>query len=746
MSNQTTKRAACAVATAILGSSLEPRISAAAETQVQPLETIVVTAQKRTENAQEVPISMSVFSAAALEASGARRIEDFIGQAPNVFINFNNSIRATAISMRGVLSDPNSVGIDPSVGVYVDGVYMARPTTVNTAMYDLERVEVLRGPQGTIFGKNTIGGAMSFISKLPADRAEVSLGLEYGNFNAATVTLIGNTPQIGERLTLRGAAQYQQRDGWMTNLAGPDYNDVDNANARLSALYAFNDAARLILRADAARDRTHGGAREVLVPSPLFAGPPFNTVQDVDPWDRVVSDAPAAFQERDLWGASAELQVQIGAGTLTSITAYRTFDWNNFQSEDKSPFDIFGTGIREDQSQLSQELRYAGTAGDRLEYLLGAYYDRNSMDAEAWARTGADLFALFGLPLGSNPTPGVGYIDIGLRSHSYAGYGQLEFRATDRLQLIAGLRYTSEEKQIAHQVFADPTGMFVRNTPLVEASRTDEEPTWLASAQWSFTPDVLGYVTYSHGFKAGGYNAFAFSLVQPDGSLAEFDPESVDAYEVGLKTMLLDDRVRLNANVFYMDYQDLQVNQLLQNSQGIISFQTSNAASATSEGVEVELAARVLANLDLSASYGYVDAAYESFANATPQGADFSGNTLPQSPEHSASFTAEYVHPLSERWDFIGRAEYVYRSERYSDIANSQQLLADSYGLVNLRLGVADKAGRSSITLWARNLLDEDYAMLRVFGSSVFAPGLIGQALGDERMYGVEYRYRWQAR
>src|SRR5262249_49811742 len=139
--------------------------------------------------------------------------------------------------MRGILSDPNSVGIDPSVGVYVDGVYMARPTTTNTAMYDLERVEVLRGPQGTIFGKNTIGGAMSFVSKLPSDQAEAAVELDYGNFNAATITLIGNTPKLGDSLAIRGAVQYQRRDGLLENLAGPDNNDVNNINARVSALY-----------------------------------------------------------------------------------------------------------------------------------------------------------------------------------------------------------------------------------------------------------------------------------------------------------------------------------------------------------------------------------------------------------------------------------------------------------------------------------------------------------------------------
>jgi iron complex outermembrane receptor protein len=754
--NKTGSAAAVAIAlgTAVTGLGLpvaQAQQSAGAdgsETRGQStlaLETVVVTAQKKAENAQDVPISISVFGADALEASGVTRLADFIAQAPNVYINFNDSIRATAISVRGILSDPNSVGIDPSVGVYVDGVYMARPTTVNTAMYDLERVEVLRGPQGTIFGKNTIGGAMSFVSKLPTDQAEVSLGLDYGNFNAATVTLIGNTPKIGDSLAIRGAVQYQQRDGLLENLAGPDNNDVNNINARISALYDVSDTLSLILRADAARDRTHDGANEILVPSPLYARAPFNSPQDVNPWDRVINDSPSAFQDRDLWGISAEANWRVSGGTFTSITAYRAFDWNNFQSSNKSAFDIFGTGIKEDQSQLSQELRFAGNAGDRLNYLLGVYYDQQEMDAEAWARVGKDVFAVFGLPLGSNPTPGVGYIDIGLESESYAGFGQLEVRATDRLKLIAGLRYTSEEKSISHQLFADPTGQFVPNTPRVTDSRTDEEATWLTSATWSFSDDVVGYVTYSHGFKSGGYNAFSFSLLQADGTLAEFDPEYVDNYEVGVKTTLLDGRLRLNADVFYMDYQDLQVNQLIQNAQGIINYQTSNAAKAISKGGELEIMARLAAGLDVTLGYGYTDASYDSFRGATPAGADFSGNTLPQSPKHSLSATTQYLYPVSEQWNFLGRAEYTYRSERYSDAANSPQIMGDSYGLVNLRLGVEEASGGMSLTLWARNLLDKDYAVVRGFGSSAFAPGAIGQSVGNERMYGIEYRYRWRA-
>lgn len=710
------------------------------------LDEILVTAQRRVENVQEVPISMSVFGAADLEDGGVRRIEDFIGQVPNVYINFNSSIRATAISMRGIISDPNSVGIDPAVGVYVDGVYMGRPTTVNVGLHDLERVEVLRGPQGTLFGYNTIAGVMSFVSRLPGDEPEFAVTAGVGNLNARTASVVGNLPIAPGRVAVRGAMQYEKRDGFLRNLAGPDNNDADNLNGRIALSFTPSDELSLVFRADAARDRTRLGGVEVWVPSPLFAGEPFNTPHDLDPWDRVINDSRSSFQDRDVFGTSVEVNWDVGPGTLTSITAYREFDWNNFQTTDKSPFDIFGTGITEDQDQFSQELRFAGTAGERIDYVVGALYFTQTMKAEAYADVGADAFSPFGAPLGGNPAPGTGFIDIRTRAESMAAFAQVDWRMTDALQATLGVRYTAEDKSINHQLFGEPTGTFVPSVPLNRFERSDREPSWRAGLQYFVNDDVMAYASYSRGFKAGGYNAFAFQIVQPDGTPADFEPEFVDNYEIGLKTLLADGRVRFNATAFFMDYRDLQVNQLIPNAQGVIDFQTSNAATAETRGIEIEVAARLMAGLDLTVGYGYTDAKFKRFPGATPGGDDFGGNRLAQSPRQSLGATLQYRYGLTGDWDLMARGEYTHRGRRFSDAANSPALEVPAHDLVNVRLGLERSDGTLAAWLWSRNLFDKDYANSRFFGSPAFAPGAIFQNIGIERTWGLEVSYRWTGR
>jgi iron complex outermembrane receptor protein len=447
-----------------------------------------------------------------------------------------------------------------------------------------------------------------------------------------------------------------------------------------------------------------------------------------------------------VFGASVEVNWDVGPGTLTSITAYREFDWNNFQTTDKSPFDIFGTGITEDQDQFSQELRFAGMVGDRIDYVVGALYFTQTMEAEAYADVGADAFSPFGAPLGANPAPGTGFIDIRTRAESMAAFAQLDWRMTDALQATLGVRYTAEDKSISHQLFGEPTETFVPSVPLNRFQRSDREPSWRAGLQYFVNDDVMAYASYSRGFKAGGYNAFAFQIVQPDGTPADFEPEFVDNYEIGVKTLLADGRVRFNATAFFMDYEDLQVNQLIPNAQGVIDFQTSNAATAETRGIELELAARLMAGLDLTVGYGYTDAKFKRFPGATPGGADFGGNRLAQSPRQSLGATLQYRYGLTGDWDLMARGEYIHRASRFSDAANSPALEVPAYDLVNVRLGLERSDGTLGAWLWSRNLFDKDYANSRFFGSPAFAPGAIFQNIGIERTWGLEVSYRWAGR
>lgn len=734
-----------ALMVALVASEVPLALAAEAADSGPKLAPIIVTAQKVKENIQIVPISMSVVTSKELQDSGIVRISDFFGLIPNLNVDSSNSLRSTAIVIRGIVSDPNNVDIEPAVGVYVNGVYMDRPTTINAGLFDLERIEVLRGPQGTIFGKNTIGGAINFISNPPTQRHEFDFTADYGSYNNRRLLIIGNTPLVRDVLALRVAFQYQRRDGFLKNLAGPNNDNANNVNGRISLAYTPNDALKVLLRLHGSRDRTHDEANVILVPSPLYAGPPFNSPENVtnNPFDRIIRDKPSPFENRDVDGGSLEAHWKIGPGTLTSLTGFNAFRWSNYQSSDMTVFDIFGTGIDENQHQWSEELRYAYNGSGPLTYVAGVYADQQSEDARAFAHIGVDVFAPFGLPLGSNPYPGEGYIQDHIHDRSYAAFGQADYHFDAHWALTVGYRYTQQEKGIRQYLVGDPTGLFVPTVPPATYTRTDIAPSYDVSLQYLFSQASMLYATFSHGFKAGGFNAFAFGLVQSNGKIAEFNPEYVNNYEVGEKSTFANGRVRLDADVFYMDYRDLQVNSLVQNSSGIIDFVTSNAAKARSEGVELELQARLTSELEASLGYGYTDAIYTSYPGATPTGGNFTGNSLPLSSKNSASLALNYTHPLSSTWNLIGRFEEVYRGSRFSDPNNSPQLVAPAYTVANLRVGVAKSDGSLRVELWARNLLNRNYVNDRSFGSSAFAPGAIFESIGDPRTYGVEFSYRW---
>ncbi|HEX4242962.1 MAG TPA: TonB-dependent receptor [Steroidobacteraceae bacterium] len=728
-----------------LGAVGSPCAQAADTDDGLALQEIIVTAQKRAEDVQVVPISMSVLTGDELQQDGDVRIEDFAGLVPNLMVDSSNSLRSTAVSIRGILSDPNNVDIEPAVGVYVDGIYMDRPTTINSALFDLERVEILRGPQGTIFGKNTIGGAIDFVSKKPTQQEELEVTADYGNYDDRRLQVIANTPLITDVLAARVAFQYERRNGFLENLAGPDNNDANNINGRISVAYTPSDALNVILRVDGSRDRTHDEASVILVPSPLFAGPPFNSPQNVtnDPFDRIIRDSPSPFENRDVLGASLEADWNVASGTLTSLTAWRGFRWANYQSDDMTVFDIFGTGIDENQHQWSQELRYASDPNLPVTFVAGAYADQQGEDARAFAHEGVDVFAPFGAPLGSNPAPGEGYIQIHTHDRSYAAFAQADWHIDPNWIFTTGYRYTQQEKGITQYLVGDPTGNFVPTVAPQSYTRTDIDPSYNASLKYLFTEHSMAYLTFSHGFKAGGFNAFSFGLVQSDGQVAEFAPEHVNNFELGTKSTFADGRIRLDADVFYMNYRDLQVNSLIQNASGIIDFVTSNAARARSEGVELELQARVSAELEASLSYGYTDAIFTSYPGATPTGGDFTGHTLALSPRNSIGATLDYTHPLSSSWNLIGRSQAWYRSSRFSDPDNSPALEAPAYTVVNARVGAAKADGSLRVELWARNLLNRDYVNDRSFGSSAFSPGSISESIGDPRTYGIEFSYHW---
>ncbi len=700
-----------------------PEISRA-QSASATLEEIVVTAQRRESNLQSIPAAVSAVTADTLRAAGIVRIENLANSVPNVYINTGASLRATVITVRGISSNPNNPGVDPAVGVFVDGVYQGRPTTMNSSLYDLDRVEFLRGPQGALYGKNTIAGAINFITKLPTPEFTGEVHLGYGNYNQQLAHAAVSGPLGSERLTARLSGSYQKRDGYMDNTAtGNELEDADETGGRLALAFAATDTLNLILRADTARNRTASGASEVFL-NGAFTGAPF---ADANPFDRKVANDRDARGDRDQSGVSLQADWDTALGVVTSITAYRQFDWENMNDNDFSVLNMLSSGISEDYTQFSQELRLVSKGGSKFDYVAGLYYEDQSLDTISTAIVGPDL--------GIYPDEVTGEIFGDVSSDGWAVYAQGTYRFSDQWSVSAGLRYSDEQKDVTHSQVGDPFQVLLPTYPQRKVSRDDSQTSPSVSLNWTPSENVLAYASYAQGFKAGGFNVFSITPTDD----AAYEPELVDSYEIGLKTTLLEGAARLNIALFTLTYDDLQVNQLVLVG-GVPQYQTSNAATAESKGAEVEFLWQATEALQLSAAYGYTDANFDSFRNATAQGDDYSGNVLPLAAENALNAALQYQAPVFGDYVLSARLEANWRDDVFFEPSNDPLATQDSYTTIDARISLAAAAGWS-VGLWGRNLSDEDYALDRRAG--VIVPGQYTHQLAPPLTYGIEVGFEF---
>ena len=685
------------------------------------LEEIVVTATRRTESLQNVPIAITAITGEALADAGVARLEDLATQIPNTFIDTSSGLRSTDVTVRGISSNPNNPGVDPAVGVFVDGVYQSRPTTLNTNLYDLERIEVVRGPQGALYGKNTISGAMNFITRLPTESFESDMDVGYGNYDAINAYASASGALGSPTLLGRISVSYQKRDGDIDNLTtGTKLDNVNEQSGRLALLWKAADSIDVILRADKSRDRTNDGAAEVFL-NGQFAGTPF---AGPDPSTRNVTNNQDTIQNRNIDGASIEVDARFAAGTLTSLTSYQHYTWYNLEDDDSSVLDMLSTGIQENQTEWAEDVRFVSKATGSFNYLAGVYFSHQTLSTVSTA--------IVGPALGIYPTDVFGYINADVTTQSTAGYGQLSYDLTSRWNATFSARYSDEHKEVLQSQIGDPYQVLLATQPPQLLSRNDDKFTPAGSITYKFTKDVNGYASVSNGFKAGGFNVFSISLTDQ----ARYAPETVTSYELGLKSLLADDRIRLNSAIYYLDYKNLQVNQLVLVN-GTPQFTTSNAATATSKGAEIELGARLTAELGLNMSYGYCDAVFKSFPNATAQGANYSGYQLPDAAKNTVAIALDYTRPVSASLEVMARTDFTYRSGVYFQPDNTPDLYQGGYGVAGARLGVGGRDHRWGVTAWVRNLSNRTYALSRTDGPIV--PGQVIENLGLPRMYGVDF-------
>jgi iron complex outermembrane recepter protein len=681
--------------------------SPAAQPDQAGVEVIVVTARKQSESLQDVPMSISAVSGKDLEDAGYTELNDISRLSSNVYFEAADRSKPL-IYIRGIGTRSYDAGSDPSVGVFVDGVYLGRFGALDMDLMDVARVELLRGPQGSLYGRNTIGGAISVVSRDPTSVFKGHLSGELGtsaisgdSLYSVGASLSGPIAGDAVRGSLSVTRRYREgyqpvavanirggsEDGWSSR--GKLMFDLGEATLRLSADYSDIDGPPLVFVPNQL-----GGPADS--PGPLTPG--FVTpAEPQDPY-KLSSDALGQGINKKTYGGSAQLNIPFGAFELTSITAARKLKIEEVDDLDGTtlPFQVYLAN--EDGSQFSQEVRL-NYETEKLKVLVGAFYSSEDVNRTETINFGpASLLSFF-----VSPAPLRWDFGLNLESKSSALFGQIQWEPTERLSLTLGGRYSEDQKDVVFDTRTTVPGFVISNFTTPVSRKWDSfDPS--ASLSYKFSDDVMGYVSYTSGFKSG---AFQFIAIAPATAQQVANPESVDSYEAGMRTTLFDRRLRLNASIFSMDYRDLQQLRLIPIGGGVNQVLIANAASSRIPGLELEGRAVFNSKWSLDFSYGYLDAKYKNYVfNST---LDFSGNRLQRAPKNTLSLGLNFETKTS-LGELTSRLGYSYRSKIFFEADNNTvdpESSEDGLGLLDASINL--KKNNWTVGLWARNLSDERY-------------------------------------
>jgi iron complex outermembrane receptor protein len=669
------------------------------------LEELVVTARKRSESLQDVPASIVAVGARQIEALNAKDLRDLDRVTPNAHIAENGEI-----TIRGIRSNTRNIGFEAGAAVYIDGVYQGRPAGNNQDLVDVERVEVLRGPQGTLYGKNTTAGAISLVTARPGGSITGKVEAQYGERDDRRLSGYVSGPLVDGLIGAKISAFRRKADGYETNLFnGEHYGAVDSWGAR-AELRLTPGPWDLALRGDISHDDSINFA-----PTPV-AG--FATAF-VAGRDTVSEDARIDESVED-GGLSFTAERSFGDGyTFTSISAWRKLKQHLAGSDDYSPLDILSHDFVDHARHYTQEFRIASPAGDRLSYVVGAYGFWQKLGSFRPARLGQDF-----------PIQGTLVDDAGVKTRTLALFGSADYRFTERLTANLGLRYTNEHKSLAFL----QTGVAALGYPDLDLQDTlsDSDLSPAVSLTFEATPDVTLYAKVSRGFKSGGWN--------PDIAATpniRFGPESLTNYEAGVRAQLFDRRMTLNVTAYVMKWKDMQVQQLLSTLEGLV---ITNAGKATIRGLEAELQARPAPWLSLSAGGALNDTEFDEFLSGT--GDDYSGQHFLYTPKWSGYVAAEGRWPVGGFGDLVAQADYSAQSRVYFDnqrtVTAAGAYASGGYGILNARVGLAFSNG-AELFVFGDNLTDKRVLVDRF--SDGLGLGLTLDAYGPPRQYGVRLSY-----
>tara|TARA_R110002049_G_scaffold213185_1_gene384493 strand:+ start:2022 stop:4508 length:2487 start_codon:yes stop_codon:yes gene_type:complete len=686
------------------------------------IEEILVTAEKRVTNLQDTPLTITAFSGEQLQKSGVATSMDLQLHTPGLVMSSNGGWGLPYL--RGVGTDIIGPGVDSGVAIYVDGVYQARNAGKIQQLIDIERIEVLKGPQGILYGRNAIGGAINIISKGPSDDLTGNVGIELGNFEQRTIHGSIGGPLAGNTVSGRLSFISTDDDGFVEDLlSGDRYQFTDSTSLRGSL--AIELADNLDVRINASYSDTDSA----------FAYTPINpeTNPSFTVWGATVTGNPRKVlndfpnqQETQEWGINAKFTWDLDAFTVTSNTAFNNNEHTLICDLDGTEVSIITCGSRsfddepynENSDFFSQEIVLTTHNSDRFEWTALLYYMQE--DATLFGRNDLPLFGLVTRT----------YADV--KAEAVAAAGQLTYSLSDKIRLIGGLRVSHESKSIVNSKTAIDGSLI---------GSADDDDSWTVATpkfviQYSPTDDIMAYLSATRGFKSGGFNALEIQ--------GSFDEETLWSYEAGLRTTLLDNRLRANLTAFHYEYEDLQINQWQTVPSGILGT-VKNAGQASTNGVELELSAKPSDRFQLEVGLALLDAKFDEFVSLDPDRPedgllDRAGNALPRAPDFTANVAAEYSIPLGNAGDLTLRGEYFYRDEIFITQFEDDRAGIGAINITNARLSFDSSDGRWRAALYGKNLSDKNYAQ-----HIITIQALLGQVavFAPPRTYGIHLGYNF---
>lgn len=691
------------------------------------LEEVVVTAQKREASLQDVAISVSAVTERGLEKAGIKTTDDLSVVVPG--LNVTRQLSSFAPILRGIGNYIAAPGAEGAIATYVDGIYLPSAYGSVMSLANVERIEVLRGPQGTLFGRNATGGLIHVITKTPDHETGGTVGVSYGSQDTVESKLYV-TGGLSDDVAMDLSVFYRdQGDGFGDNLTtGSKAVFRDELAVKSKLIFDLTDTTRLTLMGDYAESETDAGLNRRAVEGTvnLLGEPPPADYQDLN-------TARDHISENDQWGGAARVETALDSFDLLASISYRETDahFSVDQGEGSTPF--ANIDLPTESETYTAELQFKSNNDGRFQWIGGFYYFDDTAGVYPFYITGP------GVPFDSNA------ITNEQKSESWSVFGEVSTSLTDATRLTIGARYTEDRRDYSSQTTILPSPPFPGVLPTFTDDAKWTEPSWRVSLDHQLSDDVMVYGSYSRGFKSGIFNLFG-------GPIPPVDPEILDAYEIGFKSEFVDGRVRLNGAAYYYEYDDLQLSYQIEGAAVVI-----NAANAEIKGIDLELLAALTDTIELNANIAWNDSEFIDFPtaeittrrgdgdcpsnNPTPNCStvgNAKGNTLPRAPELTSSIGLSYETQL-EAGSMGAHITYYYNDGFYNDFANRENYKQSSYSLVNGGAFVEFGDGREwRVSAFFRNLTDEEYY---VYGTATALGDYIAPAFGRQYGLGVDYSF-----